>query len=160
MKQRTLVPLKPDCVQRSFAGEIITRFEKAGLKIVGMKMVWADEDFAKQHYEEHVDKDFYPGLEDMITAGPVIAMVLEGVEAISTVRKMVGATEPKSAAPGTIRGDYAHVSYGYADEQQIGVKNLIHASATEEDAKKELDLWFDEDETHTYKSVHDVHLYE
>ena len=160
MIKRTLVLLKPDCVQRSFSGEIITRFEKAGLKIVGMKMVWVDKDFAKKHYEEHVDKPFYPGLEDVITGGPVIALALEGVEVISTVRKMVGATEPKSAAPGTIRGDYAHVSYGYADDKQIGIKNIIHASADDKDAQKELELWFSDEETHTYRTVHDTHLYE
>ena len=160
MKEQTLVLLKPDAVQRSFAGEIITRFEKAGLKIVAMKMVWADKDFAKEHYAEHVEKPFYPGLENMITEGPVIAMVLEGIQAIPTVRKMVGSTEPKGAAPGTIRGDYAHASYGYADKKGIGLKNLIHASANQEDAQKEVKLWFEEKEIHGYKSVHDVHLYE
>ncbi len=160
MIQRTLVLLKPDAVQRGFMGEILSRFEKVGLKIVGMKMVWVDDKFSKQHYEEHVEKAFYPGLEAMITMGPVVAMAIEGVEAIALVRKMVGATEPKSSAPGTIRGDYAHVSYGYADEKGIGVKNLIHASAEEADAKKELALWFTEDETHSYKTVHDAHIFE
>ncbi len=158
MIERTLVLLKPDAVQRGFMGEILTRFERAGLKIVGMKMVWVDKDFSKQHYEEHVEKGFYPGLESMITEGPVLALVLEGVEAIGTVRKMVGSTEPKAAAPGTIRGDYAHVSYGYADTKNIGVKNLIHASANAEDAQKEVALWFASQELHTYKTVHDVHI--
>lgn len=158
MIERTLVLLKPDAVQRCFAGEIITRFERAGLKMVGMKMVWVDKDFSKQHYAEHVEKGFYPGLESMITEGPVVALVLEGVEAIGTVRKMVGATEPKAAAPGTIRGDFAHVSYGYADQQNIGVKNLIHASANTEDAEKEVALWFTEKEMHSYKTVHDAHI--
>lgn len=160
MIQRTLVLLKPDAVQRCYAGEIITRFEKAGLKIVGMKMVWADKAMAQEHYAEHVEKPFYPGLENMITEGPVIAFVLEGVEAIATVRKMVGSTEPKGAAPGTIRGDYAHASYGYADDKGIGLKNLIHASANTEDADKEVSLWFSKEETHTYKTVHDAHLLE
>jgi nucleoside-diphosphate kinase len=160
MKQRSLVLLKPDAVQRCFSGEIITRFEKAGMKIVGMKMVWTDKEMAKEHYAEHVEKPFYSGLEDMITEGPVIAMVLEGIEVISTIRKMVGSTEPKGAAPGTIRGDYAHASYGYADEKGIGLKNLIHASANQEDADKEVSLWFSNEELHTYKTVHDVHLYE
>lgn len=160
MIQRTLVLLKPDAVQRCYAGEIITRFEKAGLKIVGMKMVWADKAIAQEHYAEHVEKPFYPGLENMITEGPVIAFVLEGVEAIATVRKMVGSTEPKGAAPGTIRGDYAHASYGYADEKGIGLKNLIHASANTEDADKEVSLWFSKEEMHTYKTVHDAHLLE
>ncbi|MDD9954006.1 MAG: nucleoside-diphosphate kinase [Candidatus Woesearchaeota archaeon] len=160
MIERTLVLLKPDTVQRCFMGEIISRFEKAGFKIVGCKMVWIDKDFSKQHYEEHVEKDFYPGLENMITDGPVLAMVLEGVDAIENVRKMVGATEPKASAPGTIRGDYAHISYGHADENKIGVKNLIHASDIPENAKKEVSLWFTEKELHSYKTVHDAHILE
>lgn len=158
MIERTLVLLKPDAVQRCFMGEIITRFERAGLKVVGMKMVWVDKEFSKLHYAEHVEKAFYPGLESMITEGPVLTLVLEGVEAIGVVRKMVGSTEPKGSAPGTIRGDYAHVSYGYADQQKIGVKNLIHASANAEDAEKEVPLWFDAQELHSYKTVHDMHI--
>ncbi len=158
--ERTFVMIKPDGVQRGIVGEVLTRFEKVGLKIVGMKMVWADKDFSKKHYEEHVEKPFYKGLEDMITMGPVVAMVLEGIDAISLVRKMVGATEPKSAVPGTIRGDYAHVSYGHADEKGIGVKNIIHASAEPEDASREISLWFSDDEMHTYKTVHDTHVVE
>lgn len=160
MIERTLVLLKPDCVQRGFMGEIISRFEKAGFKAIGMKMVWVDKEFSKQHYAEHVEKPFYTGLESMITLGPVLALALEGVDAIENVRKMVGSTEPKGAAPGTIRGDYAHVSYGHADEKGIGVKNLIHASANPDDAKKEVALWFNEDELHSYKTVHDVHILE
>ncbi len=92
MIERTLVLVKPDGVQRAVSGRIIQRFEDAGLKMVGMKMVWVDEEFSKKHYAEHVEKSFYAGLEAMITMGPVIAMVLEGVEAIALVRKMVGAT--------------------------------------------------------------------
>lgn len=157
MIQRTLVLLKPDAVQRSVVGEIISRFEKVGLKIVGMKMVWVDADFARKHYAEHVKKPFYPGLEVMITMGPVVAMAIEGVEAVALVRKMVGATEPKASPPGTIRGDLAHVSYGYADMKGIGIKNLVHASDTVENAKKELTLWFAKNEMHSYKTVHDVH---
>ena len=160
MIERTLVLLKPDAVQRSFSGELITRFERAGFKIVGMKMVWVDKDFSKKHYAEHVEKPFYAGLETLITHGPVIAMVLEGVAVIENVRKMVGSTEPKGAAPGTIRGDYAHASYGYADAKGIGLKNLIHASANGEDAQKEVALWFNDDEMHSYKTVHDIHILE
>lgn len=128
--------------------------------MVACKMVWVDKEFSKEHYAEHVEKPFYQGLEDMITLGPVLAMVLEGVDAIETVRKMVGSTEPKGALPGTIRGDYAHVSYSHADEKGIGVKNLIHASANKEDAKREVALWFTPSEMHSYKSVHDVHILE
>ncbi|NJL44029.1 MAG: nucleoside-diphosphate kinase [Nitrosarchaeum sp.] len=158
MIQRTLVLLKPDAVQRGHMGEIIGRFEKVGLKVVGCKMVWADKAFSRKHYAEHLEKKFYPGLESMITEGPVLALALEGVECVETVRKMVGSTEPRQAAPGTIRGDFAHVSYGYADQKGIGVKNLIHASASKDDAKRELELWFDAAELHSYRSVHDMHV--
>jgi len=125
-----------------------------------MKMMWIDTAFAKKHYAEHIEKPFYPGLEALITFGPVVAMVIEGVEAIATVRKLVGPTEPKGAPAGTIRGDFAHVSYDYADKKGIGIKNLIHASADTKDAEKELALWFKDDEIHSYKTVHDVHLLE
>jgi len=156
--QQTLILVKPDGVQRGLVGKILERFENVGLKIVGMKMVWVDKEFSKKHYAEHVDKKFYPGLEAMITMGPVVAAVIEGVDCIELVRKMVGATEPKSAAPGTIRGDFCHVSYGYADKKGIGVKNVIHASANETDAKKEVALWFGPKEIHSYPVVHDVHV--
>jgi len=160
--ERTLVLIKPDGVQRSLIGRIITRFEDAGLKIVGMKMSWVDEAFAKQHYTEdlairrgeHVRKY----MTDFITSGPVIAMVIEGVDAIENVRKIVGATEPKSAAPGTIRGDFCHVSYSHCDEKKQGVKNVIHASADKKDAAYEVPLWFTPKELHTYKTVHDIHV--
>lgn len=160
MIQRTLVLFKPDAVQRCIVGEIISRFEKVGLKIVGMKMVIVDANFARKHYAEHVEKPFYPGLEAMITMGPIIAMAIEGVEAVALVRKMVGSTEPKASQPGTIRGDFAHVSYGYADMKGIGIKNLIHASDTAANAKKELALWFAKDEMYSYKTVHDMHTLE
>lgn len=158
--QRTLVLLKPDAVQRSVMGEIITRFERAGFKVVAMKMVWADREFSKQHYAELVEKPFYKGLEDYLVVGPVLAFVLEGAEAIVSVRKMVGSTEPKGSAPGTIRGDYAHASYAHADGSGIALKNLIHASANVEDATREIALWFKKEELHTYKTVHDVHILE
>ncbi len=158
--QQTLVLLKPDAVQRQVSGRIISRFEDAGLKIVAMKMIWVDEKFAKKHYVEHIAKPFYPGLEALLTLGPVIAIVLEGPECIDVVRKMVGATEPKTAAPGTIRGDFAHVGYAYADKKGIGIKNLIHASDSISNAKKEIKLWFNEKELHSYKTVHDIHITE
>jgi nucleoside-diphosphate kinase len=139
-------------------GEIVTRFERVGLKIVGAKMVWVDAEFSKKHYAEHVSKAFYKGLEEVITSGPVLALVLEGIEAIALVRKMVGSTEPKSSAPGTIRGDFAHVSYGYADAAGIGIKNLIHASDTPANAKKEVELWFSPKELHSYETVHEKHV--
>jgi nucleoside-diphosphate kinase len=159
MIQKTLVLIKPDGVQRCLSGRIISKFEDVGLKIIGMKMVWVDAEFAKKHYFEHIEKDFYRGLETVLTMGPVIAMVLEGVESIAKVRQLVGSTEPKSAAPGTIRGDFAHISYGYADKNGLGIKNLIHASDSSESAQREISLWFEEKEIHTYKNVHDVHIY-
>jgi len=159
MIERTLVLVKPDGVQRKLIGEIVTRFEKVGMKIVGMKMVWIDKEFSKKHYQAHVEKSFYPMLEATITEGPVIAMVLEGVHAVEAVRKMVGATEPHKAAPGTIRGDYAHVSSEYANSKKTGVKNLVHASGNKEEADVEVNLWFSPKELHTYKTVHDIHVF-
>lgn len=159
MIEETLILIKPDGVQRGLIGKIITRFEDAGLKIAAMKMSWIDAEFAKKHYKELVNKAFYPGLESMITEGPVIAIVVQGLHAIETVRKMVGVTEPKSAAPGTIRGDFAHHSYEYTDKKGIAIKNLIHASGTKEEAKTEIDLWFSKKEIHDYKTVHEKHVF-
>ena len=163
--ERSLVLMKPDAVQRGLMGEILSRFERAGLKIVGMKLVWVDATFAKRHYRE---EDIVPRRGEKvwhvllkgITQGPVLAFTLEGIGAIEIVRKMVGATEPRAALPGTIRGDYAHVSYAYADAQDIHIKNLIHASADAKDAAIEVPLWFAPDELHSYKTVHDVHILE
>lgn len=159
MIERTFVAVKPDGVQRGLVGEIITRFEKVGLKIVGMKMLWVNKEFAKKHYKAHVKKAFYPGLEAMITEGPVVAMVLEGLHAVELVRKIVGPTEPKSAAPGTIRGDFAHHSYTATDAQGKAIKNLIHASGNQEEAKEEISLWFSQKELHDYKTVHEIHVF-
>jgi len=144
--ERTFVMIKPDGVQRGIIGELITRFERVGLKLIGMKFVHIDADFSKKHYNEHVDKPFYPGLEELLTSGPVVAMIWEGAGAIALVRKMVGSTEPKSSAPGTIRGDYAHISYQRADGLGIAMPNLIHASDSQEGAEKEINLWFSEQE--------------
>jgi nucleoside-diphosphate kinase len=162
MIERTLVLIKPDGVQRCLIGRILSRFEDAGLKIVGMKMVWADEAFARKHYTEDIEirrgkhvRDF---LADFIKSGPVVAFVLEGVRAIENTRKIVGSTEPKAALPGTIRGDFAHTSYSYCDNNKQVVKNLIHASSDAKDANYEVPLWFKPEELHTYKTVNDVHL--
>lgn len=161
--ERTLVLLKPDAVQRCISGRIISRFEDAGHKIVGMKLVWVDKDFALLHYTEDLAKRAGAHVREMIaeflTTGPVVAMVIEGVNAIENVRKMVGSTEPKSAAPGTIRGDFSHVSYAYADSTKKAVKNLVHASSSKADAEAEIKLWFTPKELHTYKTVHDVHIF-
>ncbi|HJX05797.1 MAG TPA: nucleoside-diphosphate kinase [Candidatus Nanoarchaeia archaeon] len=160
--ERTLVLIKPDGVQRGLIGRIITRFEDVGLKIIGMKMVWADKDFAHKHYTEDLAKrrgeHVRKYMTDFIMLGPVIAMAIEGVDAIENVRKMVGSTEPKAALPGTIRGDFTHVSYSHCDEKKQGVRNVIHASADKKDAEYEVKLWFKPEELHTYKTVHDVHV--
>lgn len=160
--ERTLVLIKPDGVERGIAGQIISRFEQAGLKIAGMKMAMVDKEFAKKHYTEDIAKRRGEHVREqmvlMLSEGPVIAMVLEGIEAIPLVRKMVGATEPKAAEPGTIRGDFAHVSYAWSDAKKIGVRNVVHASSSEEDAANEITLWFAETELHSYASVHDKHI--
>ncbi|HLC87143.1 MAG TPA: nucleoside-diphosphate kinase [Candidatus Nanoarchaeia archaeon] len=162
MIERTLVLIKPEGVQRHLAGRIISRFEDAGLKIIGMKQVWVDKELAKKHYTEDIaerrGQRVRERLLDYLIEGPVIAIALEGVNAIKNVRKIVGGTEPKSAHPGTIRGDFAHVSFAYADKKEIAVKNLIHASSNEKDAKNELKLWFKPSELHTYKTVQDFFM--
>ena len=162
--ERTLVLLKPDAVQRCLMGRVLQRFEDAGIKVVGMKMVWVDEGHAKKHYTEDIavrrGEKVRKLMVDMLASGPVVAICLEGINAIENVRKMVGATEPKSAAPGTIRGDFAHISYVYADAKGLGVKNLIHASSSADDARSEVALWFTPAELHSYRSVHDAHILE
>jgi len=132
MLQRTLVLLKPDCVQRRLVGRIISRFEEKGLRIIAMKMMWITPELAKQHYAEHVDKPFYPGLERFITGAPVVAMIVEGVEAIALIRAMLGATSGIKAQPGTIRGDFS-------GSRQM---NLVHASDGPEAAAREIHLYF------------------
>ena len=159
--QKTLVIFKPDTVQRGLVGEILSRFERVGLKIVATKMIAPDKQHFHTHYEEigkmitrRGDQAFNVTLE-MMTQGPVIAMVFEGVEAIALVRKLVGPTEPKSAAPGTIRGDYSHMSFGYADDASKGIPNLIHASGDEEEAEQEINHWFSDSELYQYEAAHE-----
>jgi nucleoside-diphosphate kinase len=159
--ERTLIVFKPDAVQRGIIGEILTRFERAGLKIVGAKMLRPDYEHYFHHYEgigtlktRKGDKIFEDQLASM-QEGPVLSMVLEGVEAVEFVRKMVGSTEPKSAQPGTIRGDFAHVTYGAAASVDRGVANIIHASADSAEAKKEIAHWFSDSELFEYETVHE-----
>jgi nucleoside-diphosphate kinase len=160
--ERTLIILKPDAVQRALVGEILTRFEKVGLKIVGSKMLSPDYDHYYHHYETigtmvtRHGKEIFDITLDMMQQGPVIAFVLEGVSAVEVVRKIVGATEPKSALPGTIRGDYAHVNYGRADAQKKGIPNLIHASGDVEEAEKEIKHWFGKAELFDYEATHET----
>lgn len=139
--ERTLVLLKPDAVQRGLCGEIITRLEKSGLKIAGMKMIKMTEELAKRHYRDHVEKPFFPGLLKFITSGPIIAMVVEGREAVETVRKLMGSTDPVKAAPGTIRADLA---------QDIN-RNLIHGSSDPYEANREVNVFFTAQEVQVWK---------
>ena len=163
-KERTLVLVKPDGVVRQLVGKIIMRFEDAGLKIIGMRMEWVDEEFAKKHYRDDIEKKHGKRVRDelinYIKKGPVIALVLEGVDAINVTRKIVGSTYPGEAPSGTIRGDFAHISKDYANSNKITVKNLIHASGNKEDAKIEIPLWFKEKDLHSYKTVHDIICFE
>jgi len=161
MIEQTLILVKPDGVQRGLTGEILKRFETVGLKIVAMKMVWIDEAFAAKHYsdvKERRGQKVFDLLLSLITMGPVVAVVLEGIDTVEIVRKMCGTTEPKSAAPGTIRGDFAHVSFAYSDKVEQAVRNVIHASGNSAEAKQEIALWFKTEEIHEYPSVHDLHI--
>jgi len=165
MIERSLVLLKPDAIKRGFIGRIVSRFEDAGLKIVGAKMVWADQSFARQHYDEIGEVGKRRGekvLQNMLkvlSSGPVLALCIEGVNAVENIRKMAGTTEPKAALPGTIRGDFSHVSFAHADQLNKGVENVVHASGSVEEAKKEIALWFKPEELHTYKTVHEAHVF-
>ncbi|MFF0345991.1 nucleoside-diphosphate kinase [Kribbella sp. NPDC004875] len=132
MSQRTLVLLKPDTVRRGLVGEVLGRFEAKGLTIVAMDLRTIDGEMADQHYAEHVEKAFYPPLRDFVTSGPLVAMVLEGDEAIEVIRALNGATDGRKAAPGTIRGDLSLSNR----------ENLVHGSDSEESAAREIKIWF------------------
>jgi len=140
MLERSLVLLKPDCVQRRLIGRIISRFEDKGLNLIAMKLIVVTPELARRHYEEHVEKPFYPGLEAYITGGPIVAMVIEGPEAIRVIRHMVGATNGLEAAAGTIRGDF-----GTSNQM-----NLVHASDGADSAVREIGIFFDEKEVVSY----------
>jgi len=153
--ERTLVLLKVDALDRGITGEIITRFERVGAKVIGLKMLLSTKDTAMKHYTEDLANRRGEAVREkmiaMLTSGPIIAVALEGVEIVEVVRKMVGATEPKAALPGTIRGDYAHVSYRHADEKNISIFNLIHASASVQEAETEINVWFKPEELVSHK---------
>lgn len=161
--ERTLIILKPDAVKRGISGEILTRFERAGLKIIGIKMLKPDYDQFYHHYEnisKMVSRRGQTAFDvtlKLMQEGPVIAVALEGLSAVPLVRKMVGDTEPQKALPGTIRGDYAHMGFGHADERGTGVANVIHASGNSEEAKEEIAHWFSESELFDYSTVHDAY---
>lgn len=139
-RERTFVMVKPDGVQRQLIGEVIKVFERRGLKIVGLKMIWMTPELAVQHYGEHRDKPFFKGLVEFITSGPVVAVVLEGRNCVSLVREMMGATDPARAAAGTIRG-----AYGI----DIG-RNIVHGSDSPASAAREIELFFREEELFNY----------
>jgi nucleoside-diphosphate kinase len=163
MIQRTLVLVKPDGVKRGLIGEIIRRFEQRGLKIIAMKLVQADRILAERHYTEDITirkgELVRKRLLEFITSGPVVAMIVEGVDSIENVRKLCGTTESKAALPGTIRGDFSHVSYSHADQKEIPIKNLVHASSDEKDAENETKLWFSLEEIQSYKRSDEEHVW-
>jgi len=148
--ERTLIIIKPDAVQRGLAGEIIGRFERRGLRIAAMKMIWIDEPLAQEHYAVHQGKPFYEGLISYITSSPVVVMVLEGNDAIEIARRTMGATAPANAAPGTIRADFG---------LEIG-RNLVHGSDGPQTAKREVALFFDEEEILNWKRDVDRWIFE
>ncbi len=138
--ERTLVFLKPESVMRGLVGEILSKFEKKGFTIVGLKMVWLSREKAEELYEMHKGKHFFEELVNHVTSGPVVAMALEGPNAISVVRNMIGKTDPAEAGPGTIRGDYGLTV----------TKNVIHASDSPENAERELRIFFEDGELYEY----------
>lgn len=152
--ERTLIMLKPDTIKRGLVGEIITRFERAGLKIVAMKMVAPDVEHFHKHYEgiskliSRWGKDIYDVTLAHMTETPVIAFVLEGTEAVSYVRKLVGTTDPKESPAGTIRGDYTHVTRASTNPIGATLPNILHASGDPAEAELEIALWFGEDEVY------------
>lgn len=148
--ERTLIIAKPDAVQRGLIGQIITRLERKGLKLIGLKMTSLDEAKLRTHYAEHVEKDFYAGLEEFMKGSPVVVMAWEGFQCVESVRKLVGATNPRQADPGSIRGDFA-----------IGTgRNLIHASDSKASGQSEIEHFFEGDELFNYDKSEYVHIYE
>ncbi|MFA6551299.1 MAG: nucleoside-diphosphate kinase [Patescibacteria group bacterium] len=187
-EEQTLVLIKGDGVQRGLVGEIIHRFERVSLKIKAMKMVWPNADLVNRHYDPsntewledignkalkgyekkgmkvdktalEIGKHVQENLLGLLGAGPVVAIVLQGAHAAELVRKLVGSTDPLSAAPGTIRGDFALDSYHMSDVDDRAIRNLIHASGNVEEAKREIEIWFDETELQDYVMPYDEVVY-
>ncbi|MEB6255046.1 nucleoside-diphosphate kinase [Mammaliicoccus sciuri] len=148
--ERTFLMIKPDAVQRNLIGEVVSRLERKGLKLVAAKLFQANEELAKEHYAEHVEKPFFNDLVSFITSGPVFAMVVEGKNVVEVTRTLVGETNPTKAAPGTIRGDYG-IDLG---------RNIIHGSDSNESAEREIGLWFDQSELNDYKLDNENWVYE
>ena len=187
--EKTLVLIKPDGIQRSLVGEIISRFERSGLKLVGFKMIVPDSVFIEKHYLVNPNWKTITGaksieaykkqgknppyqepeaagnfilnkMKEYLSSSPVIAIVLQGVHSVGIVRKLVGSTEPLTSDVGTIRGDLTIDSYELADADQRAVRNLVHASGSVEEAEKEIILWFNKEELHDYKLMNEKVLYE
>jgi len=160
--ERTLVLLKPDAVARGLAGRIIARFEDSALKIVGTKMRHLDAEFTRKHYfdlEERLGADIYNTTATFMQSGPVIALALEGVDAVAKVRKIIGSTYPDQAPPGTVRGDFAHQTRASSEVSGKAVMNLVHASGNSEEAKYEVELWFDAAEQFDYETLAEKFAY-
>ncbi|MFI7116883.1 nucleoside-diphosphate kinase [Amycolatopsis sp. NPDC049868] len=154
--ERTLVLLKPDTLVRGLAGRILTRFEDAALKVVGVKMKHMDAEFTRKHYfdlEERAGTEIYNTTAAFMQTGPVIALALEGVDAVAKVRKIIGPTFPNEAAPGTVRGDFAHQTKASSEVSGKAVMNLVHASGNSEEAKYEVELWFGAAEQFDYETL-------
>lgn len=154
--ERSLVLVKPDGVRRGLSGEVFRRLEQKALKLIALKMVRADEEQAREHYLfEDIGKRhgeaIWQQLLEYLQLGPVIAAVFEGVGAVSSVREILGGTEPSSAKPGTIRGDFCSQTYAFANSAGMAVYNLVHASASREEAVREIDVWFSKDELFSYR---------
>ncbi len=141
--ERSLILFKPDAVQRKLCGELLSRIERKGLKLIGLKMLQVTPELSKQHYAEHVTKKFYPLLESFITSGPVVALAVEGIEAVKVMRAMMGSTNGRDSAPGTIRGDFS-------SSRQM---NLIHGSDSPEAAQRELAIYFQPGELVTWSAL-------
>ena len=157
--EKTLVLLKPDAVKRSIIGNVISRFEKAGLKILGVKMVYPDEAHYHHHYEgisklkSRAGENVFKKNTEFMLSGPVIAIVLESPNAVSKVRKMVGHTDPAQAEKGTIRGDLGQMTLEEANQKNVGLQNIVHASGDPNEAKQEIEHWFSPDELFDYKKT-------
>ena len=147
--ERTLIIAKPDAVQRGLVGEIIARLERKGLKLIGLKMIALDDKLLSQHYAEHLEKPFYADLEKFMSSSPVVVMAWEGYECVNSVRLLVGATNPRTADAGTIRGDFA-IGSG---------RNLIHASDSKESGEDETNRFFNKQELFAYDKTEYAHLY-
>lgn len=141
-RQQTFIALKPDAIQKQLVGQILTRFEEENITIQQMQTVEASDDLLAEHYNEHVNEPYYPGLVEYMQERPVIAAVLQGENVVERVRELLGDTDPAEAESGTIRGDLGTDSFEEADEEGRAVRNLVHASATVEEAEREIRLWF------------------